>query len=450
MSTNEADLREGSADEILEDVEETEEQMEEEGNGSSSSSDESNAAPSNGVNADQDLNRSVSSILQRDEVPFDGDASVTPRAQSPAPARLFPNSTLASPQPLHLPNLSTGELVFPQAGMYQTQQDHEMGMNLINPNQGTFSFSHVGGVFPGNQRMFNHVPQLLGDHQRMTNHGLQFPGDHQRMINHGSPFPGDYHHQAMRIGGATNNNNYQLPTSNLPSDFRWDSPPTRTGPPMNNIHVPIPQYQQARAGNGNIGSPMMRPQWANRHHQQNQLVFTDHSTTIYGQQEYTVQGGLLDPAFVSSNYHHQGGSSSHQMQFVNMPFQMRMGALMGSSLPYEPDSIASNYNNNRMRMNWTDNIPAASNIHQVNWIPQGQNFVIPAPAAPPPNPTTFPKNSLYDPLYETMGLPVDPHLRMFLASKRNNPSKYPNHTLIFVISFYIELILFKLNKFQWF
>ncbi|KAL5767300.1 hypothetical protein ACOSP7_013883 [Xanthoceras sorbifolium] len=98
------------------------------------------------------------------------------------------------------------------------------------------------------------------------------------------------------------------------------------------------------------------------------------------------------------------------------PPPMRMGAPRGSPLPYQPDGTARNYNNNRMRMNWVDNILPASNIHQVNWIPEAQNFVIPAA---PPNPRR-PTNSVYDPLYETMGLPVDPHLRMFLASRRDN------------------------------
>lgn len=31
-------------------------------------------------------------------------------------------------------------------------------------------------------------------------------------------------------------------------------------------------------------------------------------------------------------------------------------------------------------------------------------------------------NSVYDPMYEAMGLPIDPHLRMFLASKRDRDS----------------------------
>lgn len=29
------------------------------------------------------------------------------------------------------------------------------------------------------------------------------------------------------------------------------------------------------------------------------------------------------------------------------------------------------------------------------------------------------KNTVYDPMYEAMGLPVDPHLRMFVARRDN-------------------------------
>jgi len=32
-------------------------------------------------------------------------------------------------------------------------------------------------------------------------------------------------------------------------------------------------------------------------------------------------------------------------------------------------------------------------------------------------------NSVYDPMYETLGLPIDPHLRMFLASQRGECSE---------------------------
>ncbi|KAH7571385.1 hypothetical protein JRO89_XS04G0033800 [Xanthoceras sorbifolium] len=313
MSTNEADLGEGSVDESLEDVEESQDHMEDgDESESSSSSDASIESQYNRVTAGQNLNQFVPAILRRAVVPFNAGTSVAPINIAPSPHYL-------PPPPM-------------------AQQDHEMGMSLINPNQGSLPSSHVGGVFP---------------YQRMFNHGPQLPGDHQQLFNHGPPFPADYHHQGMRIGGPTNNNNYQLPTSYLPSDFRLDSASARTG-------------YQATAGNGNIGSPMMRPQWANRHHQQNQLVLTDHSAPSYG---------------IATSIAMQDLNSLHNM-----------------------------------RMNWVDNLQPASHIHQVNWTPEAQNFVNPAT---PPNPRR-PINGVYDPLYETMGLPVDPHLRMFLASRRDN------------------------------
>lgn len=33
-------------------------------------------------------------------------------------------------------------------------------------------------------------------------------------------------------------------------------------------------------------------------------------------------------------------------------------------------------------------------------------------------------NSLYDPAFEEMGLPIDPHLRMFLASMNQDKGKF--------------------------
>ncbi|KAK3229204.1 hypothetical protein Dsin_001085 [Dipteronia sinensis] len=62
-------------------------------------------------------------------------------------------------------------------------------------------------------------------------------------------------------------------------------------------------------------------------------------------------------------------------------------------------------------MNWLENIPPASNIHQVNSTTHGEKSL----TSTTPSDSRYPKNSLYDPLYEAMGLPMDPHLRMFLA-----------------------------------
>ncbi|KAI6687694.1 hypothetical protein NL676_024522 [Syzygium grande] len=38
-------------------------------------------------------------------------------------------------------------------------------------------------------------------------------------------------------------------------------------------------------------------------------------------------------------------------------------------------------------------------------------------------------NSVYDPMYETLGLPIDPHLRMFLASQGGNPSSFKHNAI---------------------
>lgn len=34
------------------------------------------------------------------------------------------------------------------------------------------------------------------------------------------------------------------------------------------------------------------------------------------------------------------------------------------------------------------------------------------------------KNAVYDPMFETMGLPVDPHLRMFVTRHNNGISQF--------------------------
>ena len=62
------------------------------------------------------------------------------------------------------------------------------------------------------------------------------------------------------------------------------------------------------------------------------------------------------------------------------------------------------------------------------------------------------RNAVYDPTYESMGLPVDPHLRMFLA--RRDPTGNINVPVIFLLLgmfrfgfiFYVSnAFLFKFN-----
>ncbi|WCJ27623.1 hypothetical protein M5689_009354 [Euphorbia peplus] len=52
-----------------------------------------------------------------------------------------------------------------------------------------------------------------------------------------------------------------------------------------------------------------------------------------------------------------------------------------------------------------------------NWISEGQQGIEhSALGAPIPR---YQRNTVYDPMYETIGLPVDPHLRMFAARRGN-------------------------------
>ncbi|KAG6590081.1 hypothetical protein SDJN03_15504, partial [Cucurbita argyrosperma subsp. sororia] len=68
------------------------------------------------------------------------------------------------------------------------------------------------------------------------------------------------------------------------------------------------------------------------------------------------------------------------------------------------------------RLNLQDGLPSPSNLHlSRNWISEGNglsNATTPPTSRSPQN-----RNAVYDPTYESMGLPVDPHLRMFLARR---------------------------------
>ena len=42
-------------------------------------------------------------------------------------------------------------------------------------------------------------------------------------------------------------------------------------------------------------------------------------------------------------------------------------------------------------------------------------------------------NSLYDPAFEEMGLPIDPHLRLFLASMNQDKGKFLFNSFVYIV-----------------
>ncbi|KAL4035273.1 hypothetical protein IC575_003954 [Cucumis melo] len=69
------------------------------------------------------------------------------------------------------------------------------------------------------------------------------------------------------------------------------------------------------------------------------------------------------------------------------------------------------------RLNLQDELPSSSNLHLPrNWISE-DNVLSNATTPPTSRSSAESRNAVYDPTYESMGLPIDPHLRMFLARR---------------------------------
>ncbi|KAI5326798.1 hypothetical protein L3X38_035872 [Prunus dulcis] len=150
---------------------------------------------------------------------------------------------------------------------------------------------------------------------------------------------------------------------------------------------------------------------------------TNQPPTIFGGEDLHFQRFFQSQA--AGNF---GGQQIPQLHSI--PAQQH-GIMAGNFAGGHPYPVTEVARTPRMTMNnWEDNINMAAptpNLHAPNrahWSTQlgqasqgpnyGNNIIPNAPASKPI------KNSLYDPMYEAMGLPVDPHLRLFLGMQRRN------------------------------
>ncbi|KAK8514582.1 hypothetical protein V6N13_103256 [Hibiscus sabdariffa] len=167
---------------------------------------------------------------------------------------------------------------------------------------------------------------------------------------------------------------YHFPTSNLPPEYRLDFS-SRS------------QYPQTEQGNWN-GSSLGNPNWINW--QQFSQINLHEPATNLGSQGYGFQA-LLNQAIAADDFH-----LNH-----DRAVQQRM-------------------------MNWPD-----PSLQLMQWMSlregsQRPNIAVPGTTSSRETPNPRSKvimNKLYDPAYAAMGLPVDPHLRMWHlmnAKKRNN------------------------------
>ncbi|XP_024031000.1 uncharacterized protein LOC21398208 [Morus notabilis] len=156
---------------------------------------------------------------------------------------------------------------------------------------------------------------------------------------------------------------------------------------------------------------------------------------------------MLDQASSGPNNFVSGADISTHVQVPNMPIQPEMGPYVSaSSLPYSFEGLSSsiisnnkrgsngnfaNYNQYeagdsslscpKVKMAWQgdNNLPPSPGLQLGSWFSRGQNYYNnPSTTAQSSRPVPI-RNKCYDPLYEEMGLPIDPHLRMFLARRDN-------------------------------
>ncbi|KAG4177402.1 hypothetical protein ERO13_A11G303832v2 [Gossypium hirsutum] len=154
-------------------------------------------------------------------------------------------------------------------------------------------------------------------------------------------------------------NGYHLPTSNLPLQFRLD-------------------FSSIQSEQGNwSGSSLADTNWMNRH----PFPHTHEPTIDLGPHGFGFQA-LLNQAIASDTCH---------MNDHDRPIQQ-----MKTSLQEDPN------------LHFMDMSLKEGNQHQDIGLPSASG-----------SRSKFIMNKLYDPSYEAMGLPVDPHLRMFQAKYGN-------------------------------
>ncbi|XP_060966317.1 uncharacterized protein LOC133034872 [Cannabis sativa] len=253
--------------------------------------------------------------------------------------------------------------------------------------------------------------------------------------------------QPMRSLGSSSSfgimNNYHLPISNLPAEFRLES--------SSRLQLPQGQQQdlQTTPEIGDDGIPFMSKKWTNWH-VQNQNTMHE-SPTGTRTQEIQVQG-MMDQVEGQGTFYQGINTSNHHVQVPNMPIQQGMNPFgTGPTLPIHPEGFsASNQNrmqgnfvnsgqyeagessrrSSKMKMTWQENsnFSQSSSHQQPTWVSPSQGSLSQnnISAAQNPRANTL-RSTVYDPIYEQMGLPIDPHLRMFMLrhGTGNNSGGHP-------------------------
>ncbi|XVE62210.1 hypothetical protein DITRI_Ditri06bG0100400 [Diplodiscus trichospermus] len=188
---------------------------------------------------------------------------------------------------------------------------------------------------------------------------------------------------------------YHPPTSNLPPELHFGF----------SFKVDYPQIHQ---GTRKSGSSSAKTNFTNC--QPFSQIPTYEPSTKSRSQEFGFQA-LLNQDIPLDNFYVN----------VDRPIQPRSGrsSTIGAPSLFKLDDTPSNPN--KRKITWQDDTSPNLNRPFIDWMSlgegnQGRNNSVPATSGSRPK---IIKNGVYDPAYAAIGLPVDPHLRMFLAKHAN-------------------------------
>ncbi|XP_062084229.1 uncharacterized protein LOC133790573 [Humulus lupulus] len=374
-----------------------------------SSSDETIESQQNTAISDQDATQPQSFSPQGHQDEFGNDAASTPQLSPPQADISFLSASAASVE--------------------SSQQD--LQISSLNPDQ-DMSFNHRNHLSVPSANDMNipnqfSVPSHIAEHLNLS--------QTMEMMNHGRMFPIN---QPMRSLGSSSfgvMNPYHLPISNLPPEFRLES--------SSRLQLPQSQQQdlQTTPETGDGGIPFMSKKWTNWHFQ-NQNTMQHEPPTAARTQEILVQE-MMNQITGQSVFYQGTSISNHHVQVPNMPIQHGMNPFgTGPTLPIHPEGLSASDQNrgnfvnsgqyeagesslgsSKMKISWQENsnFSASSNLHLPSWLSPSQGSLSQNNISPAQNPRASSlKNTVYDPLYEEMGLPVDPHLRVFVGRRETS------------------------------
>ncbi|KAI4342884.1 hypothetical protein MLD38_027450 [Melastoma candidum] len=224
--------------------------------------------------------------------------------------------------------------------------------------------------------------------------------------------------------------NFQMPHS--PAELQMDYSQ------LTNLNM------QTQMGNGVAG----RAQWAEWLHLHQQLAMHEPSTLLR-LQDFQGLGYIPHDGVVTNNGPYATGAPALVQHSTNISQQASQGPgnyniLSSASPTFDPARVPATFTgmlgvrgpnleanrlteggdpfgHSQMNTGYGDLVPTRrSNLVANRHFPQlASRPVSPAQAAPGRNRIPVP-NSIYDPMYEALGLPVDPHLRLFLARQRDS------------------------------